>query len=126
MGSRNADQVKSAWESVVVANERRFQRMMLDLKANEEIPTAELPLRVYAELLRRVGAPYLRGDFSSWLAVHEYNWNWLVAHEIVNNIGWGEEITAENVERRFLNVREYLQGLRKEFGQRSAHVKLTS
>ena len=117
LSSRDFDEIKRAWQAVVEENDRREYRMMMAAKAGRTDITSQVRLTVYAGLLREYGEPFLRGEFSTWLALHEYNWHWLVAQEIVQDMRWGEELTFENIEKRFSNVREYLYALRKEYGR---------
>jgi hypothetical protein len=77
-------------------------------------------IEAHARLLRQYGEPLLRGDFSSWLAIHEYALRWLVAGEMVSGRfserGRGGGVTASEAEARFWRSREYIEALREEFG----------
>jgi len=117
LASHNPEDVREAWERVVVAGQLEMRRTM---EATIPAPGEESTRRrlgAYAALLKQYSESFLSGDFSSWLDLQEYNWHWLVAQEIVQDMRWGEELTFENIEKRFSNVREYLYALRKEYGR---------
>lgn len=75
----------------------------------------EHTLQVYSRLMKEHAEQYLQGDFSNWLELCEYVWYWLIASEFANDRRWGEELTLENVERRFSKLRKYLGHLRGEY-----------
>ena len=99
------------------------------LVGSEAVPDGDLQtakqVDAHARLLRQYGEPLLRGDFSSWLAIHEYVLRWLVAGEMVSGRfserGRGGGVTAAEAEGRFWRSRDYIQALREEFGRRANH-----
>jgi len=117
LASRDPEELKEGWKEVVKAS----------LVGMPAIPPVESQpdtdsriaarLDADAHLLRKYGEPYLRGDFSDWLGLCEYDWYHLIAGEIAQNRRWGEELTIENVERRFSRFRTYLEHLRREAGR---------
>jgi len=117
LASRDFEEIKKAWEVVVAENQRRRHRLMSNVGSRLSDSEVDRRLARYASLLKEYGEPFLRGDFSTWLSLHEYYWHWLIAHEIVHDMRWGEDLTFENIEKRFSNVREYLHALRKEYGR---------
>jgi len=96
------------------------------LIGSEAVPDGDLQtamqIEAHARLLRQYGEPLLRGDFSSWLAIHEFVLRWLVAGEMVSGRfserGRGGGVTASEAEARFWRSREYIQALREEFGRK--------
>lgn len=74
----------------------------------------EHELQVYARLIVKYAEQYLRGEFSNWPELCEYVWHWLIASEFANERSWGEELTLENVERRFSKLQSYIEHLRRE------------
>ena len=117
LASHDSEQLKIAWNTIVEAN--RVNLNLPRMTEGDTLPSdsrLEVELDAYARLLRQYGEPFLRGDFSNWLDLHEYVWHWLVATEIVHDMRWGEELTVENVEARFGRLRVYLEALRHEYG----------
>ena len=117
LASRDLEELRIAWKEVVEPirvdqASLGAEESLVDIRAR-----LESELSAYAQLLSKCGEPYLRGDFTSWLELHEYRWNWLVANQIVHNMRWGEALTVENAEARLEGSRAYLEHLRREVGQ---------
>ena len=118
LASRDLGELKSAWRSVVKERRLDLQHFgLVRIPAQTFESEIAAGLIAYARVLKEYADPYLRGDFSNWVELCEYEWHRLVAGEVVNNRRWGEELSVENVELRFPRLRAYLERLRSEAGQ---------
>ena len=117
LASHNPEDVREAWERVVVAGQLEMRRTM---EATSPAPGEESTRRrlgAYAALLKQYSESFLSGDFSSWLDLQESNWHWLVAGEVVRDARGEKGHALRELEGRFSNVAEYLQALRRECGR---------
>ena len=117
LASHNPEDVREAWERVVVAGQLEMRRTMEATSPTTGEESTESRLAAYAALLKQYGEPFLRGDFSSWLSLQEHSWHWLVAGEVVRDVRGEKRHTLKELEGRFSNVAEYLQALRREYGR---------
>jgi hypothetical protein len=112
LASRDSEELKRDWSDIA----KRVLVGMSSLRqaSSKVAPSSTEALLVSdAQLLREFGEPYLRGDFSKWLELCEFQWNWLVGSEL-SNWSWAEEPTVEKAEAMFHRTRAYLQALRHE------------
>lgn len=114
LASHNPEELKRAWKAVVEPRGLDLLALIAQDSSVASDSREETELKAYAQVLMKHGEPFLRGDFSSWLELHEYKWNWLVATQIAHDMRWGEELTTENAEARLEGTRAYLEALRRE------------
>lgn len=121
LASRNLEELKKAWKEVVEPNRLDLLGLIAADGSLASDSREETELRAYAHILRKYAEPFLRGDFSDWLELHEYEWNCLVAGEMVSGRfserGRGGGVTASEAEERFWSYRVYLEALRREYGK---------
>ena len=74
-------------------------------------------LDAYAQVLRDYADPLLRGHFSRWLELREYDWGRWLAERIRREREHGKDISVREVEASYEEGLAYLQALRREYGR---------
>jgi hypothetical protein len=102
----------------LVSNQNRLLHDKKD--TNSVVEDIDNQINDYSKWLRQYAEPFLRGDFSQWLAIYEYK----VARNRAAYIRSGREEFVRIVGRKderesiFQNSLDYLESLREEYGQK--------
>lgn len=117
LASRDSGKLREAWK--VFERPSPLESVEFDRRAGSHTADSRLDveLNAYAQLTRKYGEQLLLGNFSSWLELQEFKWDWLVGNYILSRRG--KAVSAAEVEAIFWRTRNYLEALRREYGRDS-------